>query len=74
MRGEASEMARAELLAAMRGAGLPQVEVARRMRVTQAWVSQILAPGHNLTLRTVERFAAALGRRVEIRVVPEIGG
>lgn len=70
----AAEIERRELLKALgarrREAGLSQVEVARRMRTTQAVVSRLesgeIDPQHS----TEDRFAAAIGFRVDRRLVP----
>ena len=49
--------------------GMTQVELARRMGVTESYISQMLgASARNLTLRTVARVMTALGEIPEIAV------
>ena len=49
--------------------GMAQVELARRMGVTESYVSQMLgASARNLTLRTVARVMTALGEIPEIAI------
>ncbi len=70
----AAEVERRVLLKALaskrRELGVSQTELARRMRTTQAVVSRLesgeIDPQHS----TEDRFAAALGLRVERRLVP----
>ena len=69
-----AEVERRVLLMALaskrRELGVSQTELARRMRTTQAVVSRLesgeIDPQHS----TEDRFAAALGLRVERRLVP----
>lgn len=51
-------------------AGLSQAELAHRMGVTQPVVARLENPGSNPRIRTLERIAAVLGRRVEIGLEP----
>ncbi len=46
--------------------GIKKAELAERLGRTPGFVSQILAGGRNLTLRTIADVADALGRRIEI--------
>lgn len=70
----AAEVERRELVKALwskrRELGVSQTELARPMRTTQAVVSRLesgeIDPQHS----TEDRFAAALGLRVERRLVP----
>lgn len=70
----AAEAERRELLkllaARRRELGISQTELAKRMRTTQAVVSRLesgeIDPQHS----TEDRFAAALGLRVERRLIP----
>lgn len=70
----AAELERRDMLKSLarkrREMGLSQVQVARRMRTTQAVVSRLesgeIDPQHS----TEDRYAAALGLRLERRLVP----
>ncbi|HYB91384.1 MAG TPA: helix-turn-helix transcriptional regulator [Candidatus Binataceae bacterium] len=54
--------------------GLTRSEVARRLGKTKGFVSQLLAGGRNLTLRTVADVADAIGISLEVQVRdPDIG-
>ena len=57
-----------ELIEARVKAGLSQSEVAARMGTSQSAVAR-LESGHRPSLKTVERYAKAVGRKVEIRLV-----
>jgi DNA-binding XRE family transcriptional regulator len=58
-----------ELAAARREAGLTQTAVAARMGTSEAAVSRLESGEVDPKVSTVERYAAALGKRVEWRVV-----
>jgi DNA-binding XRE family transcriptional regulator len=58
-----------ELAEARREAGLTQTTVAARMGTSEAAVSRLESGEVDAKLSTVERYAAALGKRVEWRVV-----
>ncbi|MBC7787233.1 MAG: helix-turn-helix transcriptional regulator [Methylophilaceae bacterium] len=62
-----------EMLAARRGAGLSQAEVAERMGTKAPAVTRLesaLASGkHSPSIATLRKYAAALGKRVEIHLV-----
>jgi DNA-binding XRE family transcriptional regulator len=61
----------AQLIAARTKANLTQEQVAQRMGTTQSAVAR-LESGHPLpSLRTLRRYASAVGSRVEIRLVRE---
>jgi transcriptional regulator with XRE-family HTH domain len=60
------EVAR-ELAEARRGAGLTQTEIAALMGTTQSVVSRIES-GANVSVETVARYAAACGRRLQVRI------
>lgn len=47
--------------------GVTKTELAKRLGKTKGFVSQILAGGRNLTLRTIADVADALGRSVHIQ-------
>jgi DNA-binding XRE family transcriptional regulator len=57
------------LLAERRALGLTQTEVGRRMEVTQPTVSQFESEPSDPRLSTLQRYARALGGRIEIRFV-----
>jgi DNA-binding XRE family transcriptional regulator len=62
-----------EILEARKAAGLSQAEVARRMGTQApavAWLESYLATGkHSPSLSTLRKYAAALGKRVELHLV-----
>lgn len=62
-----------EILKARKAAGLSQAEVARRMGTQAPAVARLessLATGkHSPSLRTLRKYAAALGKRVELHLV-----
>lgn len=58
----------AELVANRRAAGLTQSEVAQRMGTSQPAVARLEAGEVDVRMSTVERYAAAVGRRVELRL------
>lgn len=72
---EESEKDFAELdliLAARAEAGLTQAQVATRMGTTQSVVARIesgLSNGHWPSMRSLQRYADALGKRLEVRFV-----
>ncbi len=49
--------------------GISQTDVASRMKTSQSAVARLEAGDIDAKISTVDRFAAALGRRVEWRVV-----
>jgi len=62
-----------ELIAARARAGLSQAEVALRMGTTQSTIAR-LESGRNLpSLRTLSRYAAAIGARAEVRLIQQPG-
>ena len=62
-----------EMLAARRAAGLTQAQIAERMGTKAPAVARLenaLASGkHSPSLDTLRKYAAAIGKRVEIRLV-----
>ncbi len=54
----------------MHRSGVSQAELARRMRVSQAYISKVFRETSNLTLMTLAKVAAALGVDVEAELVP----
>lgn len=51
--------------------GITKAELAEKLNKTKGFVSQILAGGRNLTLRTIADFADALGCQIRIQLVKE---
>jgi transcriptional regulator with XRE-family HTH domain len=65
------EFALAEELIAARGrAGLTQADVAARMGTTQSVVARIESGRNPPTLKTLEKYARAVGMRVSIKLLP----
>ena len=49
---------------------LSKAEMARRMKTSRATIDRLLDPANpSVTLQTLDRAAAALGRRLEVRLV-----
>ena len=63
------ELAR-ELIAARLRAGLTQGDVAARMGTTQSVVARIESGRGTPSMRTVQRFASAVGSRAVVRMEP----
>ena len=57
-----------ELIAARARAGLSQSEVAQRMGTTQSVVARLESGKRSPSMRTVERFAQAVGGHVVFRI------
>jgi transcriptional regulator with XRE-family HTH domain len=53
-----------------REAGLSQTEVAARMHTSQSAVARLEAGGADVRLSTLQRYADALGHRLQFGVVP----
>ncbi len=51
--------------------GITKAELANRLNKTKGFVSQILAGGRNLTLRTIADVADALGCKIRVQAVKE---
>lgn len=60
----------AELVARRRAAGLSQSQIAERMGTSQPAVARLEAGEVDARMSTVERYAAALGHRMELRLRP----
>jgi transcriptional regulator with XRE-family HTH domain len=62
-----------ELTRARRQAGLTQADVAKRMGTKPPAISRIEAPDakHSPSLRTLQKYAQAVGCRLEIKLVQE---
>lgn len=58
------------LTEAMERAGVSKAELARRLGKTRGFVSQILAGGRNLTLRTIADVGDALNYKITVQVLP----
>lgn len=61
----------ASLVAERRASGLTQTEVGARMHTSQSAVARLESGAADVRLSTLERYAAAIGRQVELRVKPE---
>jgi ribosome-binding protein aMBF1 (putative translation factor) len=57
-----------EMIEARRDAGLTQAELAQRMGTTQSVIARLENARHMPTLDMVARYAAAIGRRVDIHL------
>ncbi len=64
-----------DILKARAEAGLSQAEVAARIGTTQSAVARLESAGggHSPTIATLQRYASALGYRVQVRLVKEPG-
>jgi transcriptional regulator with XRE-family HTH domain len=59
------------LYAAMKAAGVSQSELAHRMQVSPAYITQLFDTGRNLTVRTVAKVCYALGREPRLNLLVE---
>jgi transcriptional regulator with XRE-family HTH domain len=57
---------------ALRSSGLTQNQLAARLGKTKGYISQVMAGGNNLTLRTLADIAQALGYKVGVNLFPEV--
>jgi ribosome-binding protein aMBF1 (putative translation factor) len=57
------------LIKARNKAGMTQADVARKMRTTQSVVARIESGSNPPNLKTLERYAKAVGRRIEVKLV-----
>lgn len=57
------------LIKARTKAGLTQADVARKMQTTQSVVARIESGRTPPNLKTLERYASAVGRRIELKLV-----
>jgi ribosome-binding protein aMBF1 (putative translation factor) len=62
-----------EMIAARQAAGLTQTEIATRMGTSQSVVARLESARHMPTFEMIARYAAALGRRLDIHLVPSSG-
>jgi transcriptional regulator with XRE-family HTH domain len=63
-----------EFLKARAAAGMTQAEIARRIGTTQSAVARLESGGgkHSPSIATLEKYAHALGCRLELRLVNEV--
>jgi transcriptional regulator with XRE-family HTH domain len=63
-----------EVLKARTAAGLTQAEVAERVGTTQSAIARLESPNssHSPSVGTLQKYARALGFKVEIRLVPDV--
>jgi ribosome-binding protein aMBF1 (putative translation factor) len=62
-----------EMVEARQAAGLTQAEIAHRMGTSQSVIARLENARHMPTFAMVARYAAAIGRRLDIHLVP-VGG
>lgn len=68
--GALKEVLALQVEASMRTLGLNKVQMARRMRTSRAQLDRLLDPGNtSVTLHTMQRAAAVLGKRVRLDLV-----
>jgi antitoxin HicB len=68
--GALKEVLALQIKASMRTLGLNKVQMARRMHTSRAQLDRLLDPGNtSVTLNTMQRAAAVLGKRVRIDLV-----
>lgn len=59
-----------EMIDARQAAGLTQTEIAIRMGTSQSVVARLENARHMPTFAIIARYAAALGRRLDVRLLP----
>ncbi len=59
-----------EMITARKRARLTQDQVAERMGTTKSAIARLESAGHKPSMRSVERYAAAIGHHLEWRLVP----
>jgi transcriptional regulator with XRE-family HTH domain len=59
------------MVIAVKGVPWRQDEVAVRMGTTKSVIARLESAGHKPSLRSIERYAAAIGHKVEWRLVPD---
>ena len=62
-----------EMIEARQAAGLTQTEIAARMGTSQSVVARLENAHHMPTFEMIARYAAAIGRRLDIQLVPGSG-
>jgi ribosome-binding protein aMBF1 (putative translation factor) len=63
-----------EMIEARQAAGLTQADIAARMGTSQSVIARLENARHMPTFDMVARYAAAIGRRLDIRLVPSGSG
>ena len=58
-----------QLAAAMKSRNLSKSKMARLLRTSRSQVGRLLDPNHDITLSSLQRAAAMVGRRVNIELV-----
>jgi ribosome-binding protein aMBF1 (putative translation factor) len=59
-----------EMVEARQAAGLTQAEIASRMGTSQSVIARLENARHMPTFDMVSRYAAAIGRRIDIHLIP----
>jgi ribosome-binding protein aMBF1 (putative translation factor) len=62
-----------EMIEARQAAGLTQTDIALRMGTSQSVVARLENGRHMPTFNMIARYAAAIGRRLDIHLVPSVG-
>jgi len=62
-----------EMIEARQAAGLTQTQIATRMGTSQSAVARLENARHMPTFEMIARYAAAIGRRLDIHLVPSSG-
>ena len=70
VQGEADAQWKAAIGAALKSRGWKVSDLAMRLRITPEAVTQALSPKRNLKFKTAEKYAAALGLRLKVTLVP----
>ena len=65
---EPAETLQAQLIALRLKRGLTQTQLARRVGTRQSAISRLEAPGYTPSFAMLEKVAAALGARIEVRL------
>jgi len=60
-----------EMVEARQDAGLTQADLAKRMGTSQSVIARLENARHMPTFDMVARYASAIGRRIDIRLVPD---
>ena len=60
------------LIEARTKAGLTQTELARRMGMKQAGIARLESGRHNPSMKTLQKYAAATGHELSVRMLPRM--